>query len=251
MLIADSKNAETDIYLNGNDLANIFDNLCDNSLYAHFDTIKDGYLSIGNGIRAGICGKASLDNKKICGINDISSINIRIPYVINNASNTVYSLLEKHDFKCSIIIYSSPGVGKTTILRDLINKISKTTLRYAVIDSKNELSFLTTQSKNGDFYISYPKGLAIEMATKNMTPQLIICDEISSKSEADEIYHSSNSGVNFIASTHAGSINELFSKSILKDLFNSNTFDFAIGVTREYGEKQYNFSIFEINEADR
>ena len=129
MLIADSKNVETDVYLTESDLKLIFDSLCDNSLYAHFNTIKDGYLSIGNGIRAGVCGRACLDNKEICGIDDISSINIRIPHIVKDASYILYNLLEKHNFKCSVIIYSSPGVGKTTILRDLINKISKTAIR--------------------------------------------------------------------------------------------------------------------------
>ena len=78
-------------------------------------------------------------------------------------------------------------------------------------------------------FISYPKGLAIEIATKSMTPELIICDEISSFEEANAVGQATNSGVAIIASCHASSFDELCSKEILKDLFLHRVFDYALG----------------------
>lgn len=244
MLIADSKNIKTDIFLNESDINESYEILCDMSFYAHINTIKQGYISIGNGIRAGICGKVCIENNEICGISDILSINLRIPQHIENASKFLYNLLNQNDFKKSVIIYSSPGVGKTTILRDLVYKLSNnTSIRYSVIDTKEEIKPCIKNTENGDFFISYPKGMAIEIATKSMTPQLIICDEITSKSEACEILYSANAGVNLIATTHADSYEELLSKKILKELFNNNVFDYALGVKRGYGEKRYEYTL--------
>ena len=243
-LIADFRNVRTDIYINEDKIKEIFEILCENSLYAHINTIKQGYISVGKGIRAGICGKASIENGEISGIYDISSINIRIPKHIYNASLFVYNLLKENNFNLSILIYSPPGVGKTTILKDLIFKlINETNIRFSVIDSREEMTQFLSSQENGDFFVGYPKGLGIELATKSMTPQIIICDEISSKNEANEVLLASNSGVKLVATTHASDFDELCSKMILKDIFNANVFDYALGVNRKNGESKYTFTL--------
>lgn len=241
--IADSKNVKSNIFLSSEAIEEVFLTLTDGSLYAHIDTIKDGYISVGKGIRAGICGTAVLDDKAIVGVKDISSINIRLPQKIHNASNFVYSLLEKNTFDCSILIYSAPGVGKTSILRDLIAKLSQTTKRFSVIDSREEIITPFLENVNCDAYISYPKGTAIEMATKSMTPEIIICDEISTESEALSVLKAAHNGVRFIATTHARTFEELQSKIILSPLISSGLFDYYIGVLRGYGEKTYKFTL--------
>ena len=242
-LIADSKNVKTNILISNEDIEDIVESITDGSLYAHVDTIKEGYISVGNGIRAGICGTAVLENNSILGIKDISSINIRLPQKILNASNFVYSLLHKSNFDASILIYSPPGVGKTSILRDLILKLNDTNKRFSVIDSRDEIITPFLNSISCDTFISYPKGLAIEMATKSMTPEIIICDEISTEKEADAILKASHNGVKFIATTHASSYEELQSKVIFSKLISSGIFNYFVGVSRGYGEKAYKFSL--------
>ena len=91
VLIINQKNIQTDIFVSHEIIEKIVLTLCDGSLYAHLHTIKDGYISIGNGIRAGICGKAIMKDGQIEGIYDISSINIRIPQRIKNAGQFVFS----------------------------------------------------------------------------------------------------------------------------------------------------------------
>jgi stage III sporulation protein AA len=253
-LIADSKNIKTDIILTQDDINEIINLLCEGSLYAHFDTIKEGYISIGKGIRAGICGRASIENGKISAINDITSINIRLPKRIFNGADYLFNLLKESEFSKSVILYSRPGVGKTSILRELIYKISSEDPppRHAVIDSREEITpFMKSEEISSDIFISYPKGLAIEIATKSMTPELIICDEISSESEATAILKSSNSGVKIIATAHADSFEELCSKEILKELFSHKVFDFALGISRKYGSKKYEFTLDTLCEAKK
>ena len=65
-------------------------------------------MSIGKGLRAGICGKAVMENGKISSICDISSINIRIPHRIIGAGKYIYdfkgSLLTSEMFACTLCV---------------------------------------------------------------------------------------------------------------------------------------------------
>jgi stage III sporulation protein AA len=76
-----------------------------------------------------------------------------------------------------------------------------------------------------------------------MTPELIICDEISNEDDAEAIRKATHSGVKLIATTHAGSYEELMQKEILKTLISSRTFDYYVGVQRKSGEGRYKFSL--------
>ena len=56
------------------DLEESFRRLCNNSVFAHENELKNGYIVMKNGSRAGVCGN-------ICesgNFRDVSSINIRI-----------------------------------------------------------------------------------------------------------------------------------------------------------------------------
>lgn len=244
--IANSRNVRSDIMITQEDISNIVVELCGGSLYAHFNTIREGYISLGKGVRAGICGRANVESGAIRGVSDISSINIRLPRRILHSADFLFNLLQKNNFKRSVILYSSPGVGKTSIIRELIYLLSKqsTPIRHAVIDSREEITpFMTNNFVNADIFISYPKGQGIEIATKSMTPELIICDEISSLEEAEAILKASSCGVQLIATAHAQSFDELLSKRILKELFEHQIFDYALGIEREAGSCKYEFTL--------
>lgn len=253
-MIADSKNIKTNIMLIQDDINEIVNLICDGSLYAHFNTIKEGYISLGKGIRAGICGRARVERGEICAISEITSINIRLPRRIFHSADFLFNILKESNFSKSVLLYSRPGVGKTTILRELIYLISRENppIRHAIIDTREEITpFMHSENVTSDIFISYPKGTAIEIATKSMTPEIIICDEISSQIEANSVLMASNSGVKLIASAHADSFDELCSKEILQGLFSHKVFDLALGISRNAGSKRYTFSLNELSEVGK
>lgn len=251
VLISSLINIKTDLYINVSDIEETVISLCSGSVYSHFDTIKEGYISVGMGIRAGVCGKASFQNGMISGISDFSSINIRMPKRIYSAGDYVYKILKESNFNSSILIYSAPGVGKTTILRELIYKLSSmpSPIRFSVIDSREEIITEDSIDASMDIYLAYPKGIAITLATRTMTPQLIICDEISTLDESEAILSSVNCGVKIIATTHASSFEELKNKKQIAALLNSSVFDYAIGVERLQGSKRYIYTLDSLKEC--
>ena len=100
--------------------------VCENSIYSYQNQICNGYITIRGGHRVGITGNAVIESEKVVNINYISSINFRVAKQIIGCSNKIlkYVLDTENNSVFNTLIVSPPGAGKTTILRDLIRKIS-------------------------------------------------------------------------------------------------------------------------------
>ena len=100
--------------------------ICENSIYSYQNQICNGYITIRGGHRVGITGNVVIENGRIINMNYISSINFRIAKQIIGCSNKIlkYVLDTENNTIYNTLIASPPGAGKTTILRDLIRKIS-------------------------------------------------------------------------------------------------------------------------------
>ena len=223
VIVSDNRNIITNTLCTTEIFNNIIDNFCNHSLHTHTETINNGYITADK-YRIGVCGKLMNGN-----VYEISSVNIRIPHIIKNVSGEIIDLLSSHN--AGILIYSPPSVGKTTILRDLIIRLSAHK-RIAVIDSRNELYDKTMSSPLIDVFSGYPKEVAIEIATRTMSPEYIICDEIGSYNECNMILSVENTGVPLIASAHASDIDELLRRKNIKLLHDNNIFDYYIGIKR-------------------
>ena len=115
-----------DYVINIETILQILQKICENSIYSYQNQICEGFLTIKGGHRVGITGNAVIKEEKIININYISSLNFRIArqvlncstqalsYILNIVQNQVYNTL----------IVSPPGLGKTTLLRDIIRRIS-------------------------------------------------------------------------------------------------------------------------------
>lgn len=237
-----NKNINCGITASSDDIDNTVRILCGNSLYSHSETIKDGYISASCGIRAGVSGRAVVDGGRIITVTDISSVCIRIPHRIPGAGDKVAELLVK-DFG-GIIIYSPPGIGKTTVLREVTARLASRPffMRIAVIDTRFEICSPLGGQYTFDALSGYPRAKGIESALRTLSPQLIICDEIGTATEAEAILDSSGAGVPVCASAHAGSFEELLSKPHIKKLIDLGVFKYAVGLSRNNGETEYSIT---------
>ena len=117
--------------------ASLVKRLVDGALYAHRDSIASGYISLGNGIRVGICGSASYEDNKLVGISDMRSLLFRIPSGKCEFSSELREIFDL-GIGQGMIIYSPPGVGKTTALRSLAKSVGSGSrpLRVSVVDER-------------------------------------------------------------------------------------------------------------------
>lgn len=205
-----------------------FKNICGYSVYAHLSEITSGFITMPFGHRAGICGTAVLSEGKIINIRDISSISIRISRQIKGLSSDMSARFAKS--YGGLLLCGAPSSGKTTFLRDMARLLStEYSLTTSVVDTRNELSGSYRGKPQNDLgfsdvLVSYPRIKGIEHALRSLSPQVIICDEIGDKDDADAILSATNSGVRFIASIHASTPQELKERRFAKDILATNAF---------------------------
>ena len=207
--------------------------LSGNSLYSHAETIREGYICAEGGIRAGVCGRAITRDGVIDAVTGITSINVRIPHRVHGAADAVFDLLRERRGGTGLLVWSKPGIGKTTVLRELIPLLSggERAERCAVVDTRYELSAgLEEEPILADFLLGYPRGKGIEIAVRTLSPRYVVCDEISTDADARAVEEAASSGTFVVASCHAFSTADLASSPVMSRLFQKNVFTLTAGL---------------------
>ena len=228
------RNLVLDQTVGESEMSEIFARMCDGSLYAYGESIIKGYVSVGEGIRVGVCGRASVDGGRILGVYDPSALNIRIPCADVVLEEALVSFF-RESIRCGrgVLIYSPPAQGKTTLLRALALALSGggEPMRVSLVDSRDELgSFSGHAELSLDVLCGYPKAEAINIATAFMNPEVIICDEIGMLDEVKSICAAQNCGVPLIASAHADKIQALLCREAIRELHASCAFGSYVGI---------------------
>lgn len=228
------------------DLSYLLGAFCEGSVYRYFDRLQNGFAVDDYGWRMGISTQTSKHGvflpQKILGIN------LRIPrHVPFAAAPIVQRIREEGLF--SLLIFSAPGEGKTTLLRSLATMLSLgdqrvPPLRVAVIDEKSELFPPQMKIKAGllDVLPSYEKGEGITLATRLFSPQVILCDEVGNMNETEAILNAGSGGSYVMATAHARTLQEAKQLPYLARLMDSGRFRYGIFLKKE-GEKSCRLAI--------
>ena len=182
-------------------------------------TSAQGYITIRGGHRIGICGTVIRKDGIISGVGEVTSLCIRI------ARDYVDIAPEPDQIFGSVLILGAPGWGKTTLLRDLVRKISKQAC-VCVADERGEIfpaGF--DRGQKTDVLTGCGKGEGIEMLLRTMGPSYIAVDEITAQTDCEAILQATNCGVHFLATAHAASLQEFQQRKVYHSLIYNNVFD--------------------------
>lgn len=225
-----------DIILGEDQLRAILLSLCHGSLYAYVDTIREGYLSPGEGVRVGVAGSAAVEDGKIVGVGELDGLVIRIPHTVRVNADALLRRLFESGQVGSLLLFSPPGVGKTTLLRAVAEGAASAPYckQTVIVDTRRELrqgldgTALTLQTLSG-----YPREIGIEIAVRSLGAELIVCDEIGGDADAKAILSAANCGVPLVASAHAGSIGELLCRPSMLLLHRARVFSTYASLSRK------------------
>ena len=223
------------IIVSERDIQEIFNRMCGGSLYAFEETIRKGYIPLEGGIRVGVCGSAACEDGKIIGVHNVTGLMIRIPHAVSVETDTLLRAFFAERTLRGMLIYSPPGVGKTTLLRALAKNIASP--RYGrhtvIVDTRGEINVgLGDPLLHLDVMSGYPRDVGIEIAVRALGAQVIICDEIGSISDARATLSAANCGVPIIASAHAASVDELMERPVIQILHRAHVFGQYVGISR-------------------
>ena len=172
------------------DLEQLCDGVTGYSRYAAGETLRCGYLTAQGGFRIGLCGTVVLQEGKSRNLRDFSSAVIRISRERTGLAKPLLPQLMNEGTICSTLLLSPPGLGKTTLLRDLVRQLSdgapdRPAYRVAVADERGELAVMhqgRPQMAIGchtDVLDGCPKAQAIPILLRAMNPQIIAVDEVT------------------------------------------------------------------------
>ena len=219
--------------INQSEILQILEKICENSIYAYKRQICEGYITIKGGHRIGLTGSAVIENGEIINIKYITSLNFRIARQILNCSNKilgqVLNLKEQTIF--NTLIVSPPGKGKTTILRDAIRRISNgiEELNFkgktcGVVDERGEIAAMYRGIPQNDVGIrtdvieNITKSKGMKILIRTMSPEVIACDEIGTKEDAEAISEALISGVKGIFTMHGSNLEDIKSNPQINKL---------------------------------
>lgn len=211
------------------------------SIYAYNNQIKNCYITTDSGIRIGLCGTVVYDNDEVLTIKNITSLNIRISHKVENCAKKILNLIAYENIVQNTLIISPPGAGKTTLVRDIVENLSKEKRinNILVVDERYEIAGLNISKfdlgESVDIISGSNKNFAFENALKTMSPSVIVTDEISKESDIESIKETIKSGVKVIATAHAKNIQDLKNKKYFEGLINDKYFERIIVLSKRNG----------------
>lgn len=235
------------------DILETLQNICENSIYSYQNQICNGFITVCGGHRVGIVGSVIMQDGKITNINYISSLNFRIARQIKGVSNKIlkYILDIENNSIYNTLIVSAPGAGKTTILRDLVRKISSGIdeinfkgITIGLVDERGEIAASykgVSQNDIGtrtDVLCNVPKYIGMKLLIRSMSPKVIVADEIGSKEDTEAICEAVCSGVKGIFTAHGASLEDILINKSLKELLENHIIERIIILGNNFKKRE-------------
>lgn len=219
------------------------------SLHAVLDQVRQGYLTIEGGHRVGLCGTASVQGGEIHALRTLSSANLRVARQVKGVAAPILDGLCPAGRLADTLILAPPGLGKTTLLRDLIRLVSEgegcLPLRVALADERGEVAALyggqpqLEVGRRTDVMEGCSKAQGLMMLLRAMNPQVLAVDEITAQPDIQAMTAAAGCGVTLLAAAHGTELADLERRPLYRPLLEEGLFRFLVRIRRKGAERIY------------
>ena len=225
-------------------VAQMAEALCEHALYARAEEQRSGFVTLRGGHRMGLCGRVICQGQSIRALRDISSFCIRIAGQWRGAADgLIGQLTDENGFCRSTLIVGLPGMGKTTLLRDSLRRLSEAGRRVCVVDERSEIAAMCDglpQLEVGpctDVLDGCGKEAGLRWLLRSLSPEVLVTDELSDTLDAQAALEAIRSGVSMLATVHGRDLDSVCGRNTLYPLIRDRAFErYAVVDVHEVGK---------------
>ena len=149
----------------------------------------------------------------------------------------------------STLIFAPPGMGKTTLLRDVVRRVSDgedcRPLRVSLADERGEVAALyqgvsqLDVGRRTDVLGGCPKAQGLMLLLRAMNPQVLAVDEITAPEDVSALRTAVGCGVTLLATAHGEGRGDLERRPLYRPLLEEGLIRRLVTIRKEGGRRRY------------
>ncbi len=183
--------------------------LCEHALYARAEEQRNGFVTLRGGHRMGLCGRVLLQGQSVRALREISSLCIRVAGQRPGAADRLMPhLLDDCGKPRNTLLISSPGMGKTTMLRDTVRQLSSAGFQVGVVDERSEIAAVSggmpqlDVGPHTDVLDGCAKEAGLRWMLRGMSPDVLATDELGTPGDVQAVLECTAAGVRVVSTLH-------------------------------------------------